>query len=52
MEILSCETKRNNIIYTVKTKNGFVFNHSLPKDTPSYQVRKVLKILEVKIDDM
>lgn len=50
MQILRFESKRSNIIYTVKTQDGNIFTHSLHKDTPTYEVRKVLKILEEKID--
>ncbi|HBC4010335.1 hypothetical protein I6D55_09560 [Staphylococcus aureus] len=51
MQILRFENKRSNIIYTVKTQNGNIFSHSLYKDTPTYKIRKVLKILEEKIDN-
>lgn len=51
MKILNCKIKSYEIIYEVKTNKNKHFTYSLPKDTPIYKVRKVLKIIENKVDD-
>ena len=50
MKVLSCKIKRSNIIYTVETNRGNIFEKSLPKKITSYQANKRLKKVENKID--
>lgn len=51
MIILNCKIKLNEIVYEVKTHKNNYFTYSLPKDITSYKVRKVLKIIESKVDE-
>ncbi|GGG88008.1 hypothetical protein E2558_01785 [Staphylococcus pragensis] len=51
MIILNCKIKSSEIVYEVKTIKNNYFTYSLPKDTTSYKVRKVLKIIESKVDE-
>lgn len=51
MIILNCKIKSNEIVYEVKTNKNNYFTYSLPKDITSYKVRKVLKIIESKVDE-
>lgn len=51
MIILNCKIKLNEIVYEVKTNKNNCFTYSLPKDITSYKVRKVLKIIENKVDE-
>ncbi|MGO3050366.1 hypothetical protein QMO72_09965 [Staphylococcus casei] len=51
MQILDYEVGIRNINYTVKTEDGIIFSHKLPKDTSSIQVRKCLKVIANKVDE-
>ncbi|MDM7881572.1 hypothetical protein QTP94_02230 [Staphylococcus borealis] len=51
MIILNCKIKSSEIVYEVKTNKNNYFTYSLPKDITSYKVRKVLKIIESKVDE-
>ena len=51
MIILNCKIKSSEIVYEVKTIKNNYFTYSLPKDITSYKVRKVLKIIESKVDE-
>lgn len=51
MRIINYKIKLNEIIYEVETVKNNKFTHALPKETPSYKVRKILKLLEKKVDE-
>ncbi|MGO2109919.1 MAG: hypothetical protein ACTH27_13215, partial [Staphylococcus equorum] len=50
MQIINYNINLDHVTYTVETKNGHVFTHSLPKDTTSNNIYRYLEILSSNVD--
>ncbi|MBF0812804.1 hypothetical protein ACW5YJ_11800 [Staphylococcus sp. mip270_02] len=51
MKIIKYEIGSIDINYTVETFKGHVFTHAFPKDTPSDNVQRYLKLLSNTVDE-
>lgn len=51
MKIINYEIGAIDIRYTVETIKGHIFTHSFPKDTPSKNVERCLKLLSTNVDE-
>lgn len=51
MKIINYEIGAIDIRYTVETIKGHIFTRSFPKDTPSNNVERCLKLLSTNVDE-